>query len=169
MPFLCLGEKGGPRGGRQAILGMLETLTNERGATMASGDWQRKVAEWLRGRQGPDDLAVFCVNLAIVVLLVNAFLRTSWLGWAALLLVAYSVFRIQSKNLGARARENEAFLKALGPARPWLQNPRAAWGELRTYKHVRCGSCRQRVRVPRGKGRLRVTCPKCGSKFEVRS
>ncbi len=169
MPFLCLGEKGGPRGDRQAILGMLETLTNERGTTMASGDWQRKVAEWLRGRQGPDDLAVFCVNLAIVVLLVNAFLRTSWLGWTALLLVAYSVFRIQSKNLGTRARENEAFLKALGPARPWFQNPRAAWGELRTYKHVRCGSCRQRVRVPRGKGRLRVTCPKCGTKFEVRS
>ena len=55
---------------------------------MASGDWQRKVAEWLRGRQGPDDLAVFCVNLAIMVLLVNAFLRTSWLGWTALLLVA---------------------------------------------------------------------------------
>ena len=136
---------------------------------MASGDWQRKVAEWLRGRQGPDDLAVFCVNLAIVVLLVNAFLRTSWLGWAALLLVAYSVFRIQSKNLGARARENEAFLKALGPARPWLQNPRAAWGELRTYKHVRCGSCRQRVRVPRGKGRLRVTCPKCRTTFDVRT
>ena len=48
-------------------------------------------------------------------------------------------------------------------------NPRAAWGELRAYKHVRCGSCRQKVRVPRGKGRLRVTCPKCGTKFEVRS
>ncbi len=136
---------------------------------MASGDWQRKVAEWLRGRQGPDDLAAFCVNLAIVVVLVNVFARTSWLGWAGLVLVAYAMFRIQSKNLGARARENEAFLKALGPVRPWIQNPRAAWTELRSYKHVRCSSCRQRVRVPRGKGRLRVTCPKCGTKFEVRS
>ena len=136
---------------------------------MASGDWQRKVAEWLRGRQGPDDLAVFYVNLAIVVLLVNVFARTGWLGWVALLLVGYSMFRIQSRNLGSRARENEAFLKALGPVRPWVQNPRAAWGELRAYKHVRCSSCRQKVRVPRGKGRLRVTCPKCGTKFEVKS
>lgn len=136
---------------------------------MASGDWQRKVAEWLRGRRGPDDLAVFCVNLAIVVVLVNVFARTSWLGWAGLVLVAYAMFRIQSKNLGARARENEAFLKALGPARPWIQNSRAAWTELRSYKHVRCSSCKQRVRVPRGKGRLRVTCPRCKAKFEVRS
>lgn len=136
---------------------------------MATGDWQRKAAEWLRGRQGPDDLAVFCVDLAVVVLLVNVFARVSWLSWVALALVVYAMFRIQSKNLGSRARENEAFLKALGPARPWFQNPRAAWSELRTYKHVRCTSCKQRVRVPRGKGKLRVTCPKCGTKFEVRS
>lgn len=136
---------------------------------MASGDWQRRLSEWLRGRQGPDDLAVFSVNLAIVIVLVNVFARTGWLGWVGLALVAYAMFRIQSRNLGARARENEAFLRALGPVRPWVQNPRAAWAELRAYKHVRCTSCRQRVRVPRGKGRLRVTCPRCKTKFEVRS
>ena len=136
---------------------------------MASGDWQRRLMEWLRGRQGPDDLAVFSVNLAIVIVLVNVFARTGWLGWVGLALVAYAMFRIQSRNLGARARENEAFLRALGPARPWVQNPGAAWAELRAYKHVRCSSCRQRVRVPRGKGRLRVTCPRCKTKFEVRS
>lgn len=136
---------------------------------MASGDWQRRLSEWLRGRQGPDDLAVFSVNLAIVIVLVNVFARTGWLGWVSLALVAYAMFRIQSRNLGARARENEAFLRALGPVRPWVQNPRAAWAELRAYKHVRCTSCRQRVRVPRGKGRLRVTCPRCKTKFEVRS
>lgn len=136
---------------------------------MASGNWQRKLMEWLQGRQGPDDLAVFSMNLAIVVVVVNLFARVSWLGWVALVLIAYSMFRIQSKNLGSRARENEAFLKALGPARPWVQNPRAAWAELRAYKHVKCASCKQRVRVPRGKGKLRVTCPRCKTKFEVRS
>ncbi|MCR8907233.1 hypothetical protein NW198_01170 [Thermophilibacter sp. ET337] len=136
---------------------------------MASGDWQRRLGEWLQGRQGPDDLAVFSTNLAIVIVIVNLFARVSWLGWVALVLIAYSMFRIQSKNLGRRARENEAFLKALGPTRPWVQNPRAAWTELRTYKHVKCSSCKQRVRVPRGKGKLRVTCPRCKAKFEVRS
>lgn len=136
---------------------------------MASGDWQRKAAEWLRGRQGPDDLAIFSTDLAVVIVIVNLFARVGWLSWVALALVAYSVFRITSKNLGARSRENAAFLKALGPARPWFQNPRAAWREFRAYRHVSCPSCRQRVRVPRGKGKLRVTCPKCGNKFEVRS
>ena len=136
---------------------------------MAAGDWQRKVVEWMRGRQGPDDLAVFCTNLAVVIVVVNLFVRTSWLGWTALVLIVYSMFRIQSKNLGSRSRENEAFLKALGPARPWVQNPRAAWTEFRTYKHVKCTSCHQKVRVPRGKGKLRVTCTRCKTKFEVKS
>ena len=140
---------------------------------MAAGDWQQKVAAWMRGRRGPDDLAQFSVNLAIVVLIVNLvlgfFVNVSWLAWVELALVAYAVFRMLSRNLAARARENEAFLRALGPTRPWLQNPRAAWAELRSYRHVRCTSCKQRIRVPRGKGKLRVTCPRCHTKFEVRS
>lgn len=141
---------------------------------MASGDWQRKMAEMMRGRQGPDDLARFSVDVAIVVLIVNLVLGllridVSWLAWVELALVAYALFRMMSRNLAARSSENAAFLRAMGPARPWLQNPRGAWAELRAYKHVRCGSCRQRIRVPRGKGRLRVTCPRCHTKFEVRS
>lgn len=136
---------------------------------MANQDWQRKMAEWLRGRQGPDDIVVFCTNLALVLVVVNIFVRAGWLGWVALALIAYSIFRIQSKNLGARAQENAAFLKALGPARPWVQNPKRAFAEAKEYKHVKCSSCGQRVRVPRGKGKLRVTCPKCKTKFEVRS
>lgn len=136
---------------------------------MAQGDWQRKAQEWMRGRQGPDDLAIFCTNVAIVLVVVNLFVRVSWLYWLGLALLAYAIFRICSKNLTARATENASFLKALGPVRPWIQNPKAAMAENRAYKHVKCSSCGQKVRVPRGKGKLRVTCPKCKTKFEVKS
>lgn len=136
---------------------------------MAQGDWQQRLAAWMYGRRGPDDLSIFSTNLAIVIVLVNVFVQWAPLAWIGLVLLAYAIFRTLSKNLAARSRENEAFLKALGPARPWVQNPRAAFVELRSYKHVRCTSCKQKVRVPRGKGKLRVTCPKCRTKFEVRS
>lgn len=132
-------------------------------------EWQRSAVEWLRGRQGPDDLAMFCTNVALVVVVINIFARVGWLGWLALALIVYACFRIQSKNLGARSKENEAFLKALGPARPWIQNPKAAAAECKQFKHVKCTSCGQRIRVPRGKGKLRVTCPKCKQKFEVKA
>ena len=55
---------------------------------MANQDWQRKVAEWLRGRQGPDDIVIFCTNLAFVLVVINLFARTVWLGWVALALIA---------------------------------------------------------------------------------
>lgn len=143
---------------------------------MANKDWQkkteeaqRKAIEWLQGRQGPDDIAMTCVYVALILVIVNIFARVGWIGWFALALIAYAGFRIQSKNLAARSRENAAFLKAVGPARPWLQNPKAAAAEAKQYKHVKCSHCGQKMRVPRGKGHLRVTCPKCREKFEVNS
>ena len=74
-----------------------------------------------------------------------------------------------SKNVEARRNENELFLDHAGRFRPWLRNPSAALKEARTYKHAVCPDCGQKVRVPRGKGKLRVTCPKCHKKFEVKS
>ncbi len=136
---------------------------------MAKRDFERKAMQWMAGRLGPDDLVRFSTDLAVVLCVVELFVHTTWLGVASLVLLAYSVWRMSSKNLGPRARENERFLKMLGPVRPWFQNPRAAWTESRTYKHVTCPSCGQHVRIPRGKGKLRVTCPKCHEKFEVRS
>ena len=136
---------------------------------MAQGDYNRKVQEFMRGRRWPDELANLCVWVAVILAIVNLFARTGWLSWVSLAIVIYAVWRMCPKNVYARMNENEAFLKALGPAKPWLQNPGRAAQELRAYKHAKCPSCRQKVRVPRGKGKLRVTCPKCHEKFEVKS
>ncbi len=136
---------------------------------MAKGDFQRKMANWMSGRQGPDDLAVFCVDVAAIVVIINLFLNNRVLLTIAIVLIVYALFRMFSKNLYKRSQENASFLKALGPARPWFQNPKEAWAEHKAYKHAKCPQCKQRVRVPRNKGTLRVTCPKCHEKFEVNS
>ena len=47
------------------------------------------------------------------------------------------------------------------------KNP--TWSEMRQYKYLICPQCAQRLRVPRGKGRIRVTCTNCGNVFETRS
>lgn len=136
---------------------------------MAQGDFNRRAQEFMSGRRGPDELASLCVWIAVVLAVIDVFARIGWLSWVSMALVAYAVWRMCSKNVYARMAENNAFLKALGPARPWLRDPRRAAHELRAYKHAACPSCGQRVRVPRGKGKLRVTCPKCHGKFEVKS
>lgn len=136
---------------------------------MAKGDFQRRATEWLRGRNGSDDLTRVTSNLALVLLVIELFARTGWLSWFALGLIAYSWWRISSKKIEARAIENEVFMSRLGPVRPWVASPKAAFAEVRAYKHLKCPSCGQVVRVPRGKGKLRVTCPTCHNKFDAKA
>ena len=136
---------------------------------MAKGDFTRKVQEWFRGRQGPDDLANFIVYVCLILVIINLFVNATWLSLVACVLLAYAIFRMCSKNLPARMKENAAFLKALGPLRPWYQHPKEAFAEAKQYKHVKCKECGQRLRVPRGKGKIRVTCTKCRAKFEIKS
>ena len=143
---------------------------------MAKGDfetkaaeWSRKAAEWAQGRNGADNLSNACANVAILIVVIDLFARTWWLSLLALILLGYSWFRISSKNIAARRKENAAFTKQCAPAVPWLVNPIAAAKEGKDYKHLSCPSCGQRVRIPRGKGKVRVTCPKCHEKFDGRA
>ena len=136
---------------------------------MAKGDFDRKMAEAMRGRYGSDELNNLLNAIVLVLLIINIFAQQTWLLLIALALVVYVGWRIMSKNVEARRNENELFLDHAGRFRPWLRNPSAALKEARTYKHAVCPDCGQKVRVPRGKGKLRVTCPKCHKKFEVKS
>lgn len=136
---------------------------------MAKGDWSRKVQNWFNGRHGTDELSTCIVFICLILVIIDLFVQVGWLSLIALVLLIYATWRMCSKNLEARYNENHSFLKALGPLRPWVQNPKAAYAETKAYKHVKCPACGQRVRVPRGKGKIRVTCPKCNNKFEIKS
>lgn len=135
-----------------------------------SGRWmenvQRKMVEWTRGRHGADELSNAVTNVAVLLVVVDLFARTSFLSLLALLMLAYAWFRISSKNITARSRENNAVMKAAGPVVGFIANPAAAVREHKAYKHLACPSCGQRVRIPRGKGKVRVTCPKCKTRFD---
>ena len=134
-----------------------------------NGDFQQKLAEWMNGRNGPDELGVCVTMLAVVMLLLNIFVQTFVLSVIALLLIGYSVWRLLSRAVESRETENVVFLDFVSPVMPWFRNPGGAMTELRDYKHLACPECGQRVRVPRKKGKIRITCPKCQAKFEAKS
>ncbi len=134
-----------------------------------NGDFQQKLAEWMNGRNGPDELGVSVTMLAVVMLLLNIFVQTFVLSIIALLLIGYSVWRLLSRDVESRETENVVFLDFVSPVMPWFRNPGGAMTELRDYKHLACPECGQRVRVPRKKGKIRITCPKCQAKFEAKS
>lgn len=115
----------------------------------------------------------------------------TWPRWLLSILAAaaliFCVIRMLSRNQDRCYRQNMRFLTAWTAVRdffrrlsgPRAQGPRAhrarkarknpTWNEIRQYKYFICPQCAQRLRVPRGKGRLRVTCTRCGYVFETKS
>ena len=126
-----------------------------------------KLADWHKGRNGADEISNLTLAVAIVLVVVNLFAHTWVISLVAVALLLYTGFRISSTKVADRREENEHFLAVLGPLAPWVRNPAAAMREARAYKHLTCPSCGQHVRVPRGKGKVRVTCPKCKTKFDA--
>ncbi len=136
---------------------------------MAKGDFERKLVQFMAGRNGTDELGTCALLLALVLVIINIFVNNIVLSIIALALMAYEYWRMMSRNLEARENENGVFCEFLGPLRPWIHNPAAAFAEARAYKHLKCPNCSQRVRVPRGKGKIRIKCPQCHEKFEAKS
>ncbi|MDI9590674.1 MAG: hypothetical protein QM302_06540 [Acidobacteriota bacterium] len=136
---------------------------------MSNQSLPERLMSWMRGRYGADELGNTAVGLSVLLLLLNLLVRSQWLNVVALVPAVYACWRMTSANVPARRGENRAFLEAIGPVAQWVRNPRAVLAERRAYKHLTCPSCKKKMRVPRGKGRMRVTCPSCHKKFETRS
>lgn len=128
-----------------------------------------RVNKWMTGRNGSDELGTTALGLSIVALLVSLIARLRWLDIIALALALYSCWRLISKNVSQRRKENRIFLSKIGPIGQWIKNPHASFEEARAYKHLTCPACQKKMRVPRGKGKMRVTCPACHKKFDARS
>ena len=136
---------------------------------MAKQDFNERIQSWLTDRNGSDELASVAIFVALLLVVINIFANTLTISCISLGLLGYAWWRMCSKNVAARRRENEAFTRLLGPVAPWVRNPPAALREHKEYRHLVCPKCKQRVRVPRGKGKLRVKCPKCQEKFDART
>ncbi|MBR3234387.1 MAG: hypothetical protein IKG11_02115 [Atopobiaceae bacterium] len=136
---------------------------------MSNESFEQRVTTFMRGRNGADEITYVTVALSVLLLFINLFARTRVLAILAFALAVYACWRIMSKSVVARNNENRKFLTAIGPAAYWINNPKATFEEYKNYKHLTCPSCGKKMRVPRGKGNLRVTCPACGNKFEAKS
>ena len=122
----------------------------------------RKIGDGLRrfmaGRYGSDRLNQCLLGAAFVLILISAIggRRVQWMSMLSLLAyvpLIWSMFRMYSRNIEARRRENAAFQRFFTRLRD------------RQNRYFTCPRCRQVVRVPRGKGRINIRCPKCGEQF----
>ena len=126
----------------------------------------------MAGRYGADQFGRFLSGAALVLLIVNLFVRGvvgQILYFLVLAVLVYNIFRMFSKITAARYKENVAYLKVKNRVVGRYANLRRRIRESKTHRFYKCPTCKTTVRVPKGKGKIRITCPKCGASFVRKS
>ena len=141
--------------------------------------WHGKIERWINrmmsGRYGADQFGLF-LSVSSVVLLVFSFLcglskrgkgRLSTLFFcAAMGALIYCTIRLFSRDFDRRRTENRRFLEQSWKARDWAGLQKTRYDQRKDYIFFSCPDCHQTMRVPRGKGKIRITCRRCGYTFE---
>ena len=121
-----------------------------------------RIKQWflrfMTGRYGTDKLNMWILGTGVVLCLISVFIRFTPVKLAlttgSYILMIWALFRTFSRNTYKRYRENRRFLMFLDRIKD------------REHRYFDCPKCRQPVRVPRGKGKIMITCPKCKEKFQ---
>lgn len=128
---------------------------------------------WLQrfmyGRYGADQLNMALMILFLVIALTTPFLKNNLPLILNLVLLVLIYFRMFSRNISKRYAENQKFLKFWNPIRNKFRFTMKHTKERKDYRFYKCPSCKQKVRVPKGRGEITITCPKCHTKFDKRT
>lgn len=130
---------------------------------------RNRFQEFMYGRYGTDQLSRFLSMAALVLLIISLFVHIPIIYIAALAILAWSYFRMFSRNTSKRYVENEKFLSFISRFTGFFRNGKTYREQQKVYKYFTCPQCRQKVRVPRGKGKICITCPKCRTEFIKKS
>lgn len=128
-----------------------------------------RLQSFFAGRNGADALSKATSAAAIVLLLISMVFRgvVSSVLWAlAFVFLALTYFRMFSRNIWKRREENQKFLTRTAPIRRKLNQWKLRWRQRNLYAFFKCPQCGTVLRVPKGKGRIRVTCKSCGNVTE---
>ena len=121
------------------------------------------------GRNGVDSLGKFVLAISIIVMLLAGWtdsLILSYLSWIGII---YLYFRMFSRNIYKRSSENQWYLNKTYKIRTFFYRQKNLLLQRKTYHIYKCPTCRQKIRVPRGKGRIEIRCPKCNTRFIKKS
>ena len=148
-------------------------------------------ANLMRGRYGNDNLNRFLLIVSVILIIADMFVRRRLLYMLAVLILIYVYCRMFSRNINARYRENQKFLQFTAKVRRnggpgnasyggaygggqygnTANSGSAGWGRKakpakdRDHKIFKCPVCGEKLRVPKGAGKISITCPHCGEKF----
>lgn len=126
---------------------------------------RNRFIRFMQGRYGPDQLSKFLIIAGLVFAIFSRI--TGWiiLYILALCMLVYSYVRVLSKNINKRYEQNQKYLYYENKVKRFFREMKNGFKQRKTHRIFMCPSCKQKIRVPKGKGKIEVSCPKCHTRF----
>ena len=117
---------------------------------------KEKLQRFMYGRYGLDSFGKFTIIVSLVLMLLANF-------------VPARLGSVLSLLCWARACENQAYLAKTAKVRHFFASQKSIMAQRKTHHIYKCPTCKQKIRVPKGKGRIEIRCPKCNTTFIKKS
>ena len=126
------------------------------------------IQRFMYGRYGNDQFGFFLLGLSVFLSLLAALSDFVLLNLVAEVIILYALFRMFSRNTYKRREENGKFLRKVNPFLKWFRLQQTMRKD-KAHRYFKCPNCSQYLRVPRGKGKITVTCRSCKASFQEKS
>lgn len=124
-----------------------------------------KLIRFMYGRYGVDALGKCMLGLGLTCAVMTWFTDTALFPLLSWVFIIWTYFRMFSKNIYKRSAENRMYLEKTYRLRCFFARQKNMLVQRKTHHIYTCPTCKQKIRIPRGKGRIEVRCPKCSATF----
>lgn len=124
-----------------------------------------KLIRFMQGRYGIDSFGKCILGIGLAAIVISWFSDSAVFPLLTWVCIFYTYYRMLSRNIYKRSAENQAYLARTYKLRCFFARQKNMLAQRRTHHIYKCPSCRQKIRIPRGKGRIEIRCPKCSATF----
>lgn len=121
----------------------------------------RKFQNFMIGRYGTDELSRFLLWVGIICMFLSWIAPLRFLYLPAWIVVIWAYIRVMSKNIIKRSKERDKYLRMTSKVRARLSIYKKMWKDRHSHRYFKCPNCKTFIRVPKGKGKIVITCTKC--------
>lgn len=124
-----------------------------------------KLQRFMQRRYGADEISYILIAISLILSILSNFDKLRFLYFIALIPVVLSIVRSLSRNITARIAEREKYLTMVSPIKSFLKLQQNKYRDRKTHRYFKCKNCKSTLRVPKGRGKISITCPKCNAKI----
>jgi len=130
---------------------------------------REKIQRFMMGRYGSDKMNQVLSVISLILVILGGVFGVDICYTLGIVMLVYIYYRTFSRNISKRYAENQAFMQYYYRVTNWFTGKKRMLESNKDYRIFACPQCKQKLRVPKGKGKIQIHCSKCGNDFIKRS